>query len=121
MGGNNAFLKKQKERDRKFFEAGMQVGMQLASDYITLALRDPETIGKDIFGRGRIDKVLNKAMELDDHFWVAFGQDVEADHVQEEMDAALREVYGDDLVPFAQRYPMVQQMGYKKARKGWVD
>lgn len=121
MGGNNAFLKKQKQRDRDFFAAGLRVGMQIASDYITLALREPEIMKKDIFGRERIEKVLNHAMKLDDHFWVAFGQDVEADYVQEELDAKLREVYGDDLIPFAERYPQVRQMGYQKARKGWVD
>lgn len=120
MAGNE-YLKKQKERDRKNFAAGLQAGMQLACDYITMALRDPDCMGKDTFGRGRIEKLLSKSMEMDDHFWVAFGDDVEADYVQEEMDARLREVYGDELVPFAQRYPMVKQMGYQKSRKGWVN
>ena len=58
MGGNNAFLKKQKERDRKFFEAGMQVGMQLASDYITLALRSPDN-------RQTLEQLLQKRIAGD--------------------------------------------------------
>ena len=36
MGGKNDFIRKRDERDRKFFDAGMQVGIQMAADYITL-------------------------------------------------------------------------------------
>lgn len=116
----NAYLDKQRKRDQEFFMAGMNTGMQIASDYLQIALRDPEAMGKDTFGRKRIEKILQKCMELDDHFSVAFSGDVDADHAQEEMDALLREIYGDDLVPFKERYPNVKQFGYQKPKKGWV-
>jgi hypothetical protein len=56
---------------------------------------------------------------LDDHFCDAFSDSVEADYLQEEMDGVLREIFGDELIPFAERYPIVKQYGYLKARKGW--
>ena len=116
----NKYIKDRNEILRKGFAAGMQVGMQVASDYITMSLRDPKVVGGTPFGRERIERLMTNSMELDDHFWVAFSDEVEADYVQEEMDAKLREVYGDDLIPFAERYPNVKQYGYNKARKGWV-
>lgn len=118
--GQNEFLKKRDERDRKYFEAGMQTGIQTVTDYIQLALREPEAVGRDLFGRGRIEKLFAVCSKMDDHFHVAFSGGVEADYVQEELDAALREIYGDDLVPFGERYPWVKKFGYLKPQKGWV-
>lgn len=121
MGSKNDFLKKRDERDRRFFEAGMQTGIQMVTDFVQIALRDPQTVGKDTFGRGRIERLFQTCGALDDHFHVAFSGAVDADYVQEEMDASLREIYGDDLVPFALRYPWLKQLGYTKPQKGWVD
>lgn len=120
-GGKNAFLKARDERDRKFYEAGQMMGVQLAHDYVQLALRDPETMGKDIFGRARIERLFNKVQQLDDHYNLAFSKHKEADARQEELDANLREIWGDDTAPFAERYPYIQQFGYLKPQKGWVD
>ena len=116
----NKYIKDRKEIYKNGFAAGMRVGMQVASDYLTISLRDPKIVGGTPFGRERIERLMLNSMELDDHFWVAFSDEVEADYRQEEMDAKLREVYGDDLIPFAERYPNVKQYGYKKPRKGWV-
>ena len=119
-GGKNSFLKQREERDRQYFNAGMSTGIQLASDFIQMALRDPEVMGKDTFGKKRLEKVFAKCHELDDHYHVAFSGSVDADYVQEELDANLREIHGEELVPFDKRYPYVKQFGYMKARKGWV-
>lgn len=117
----NDFLKKRDERDRKFYDAGMVMGVQLCHDYVQMALRDPDVMKKDIFGRERIEKLFKKCTEYDEHFSIAFSREVDADYVQEEMDSILREIWGKDLVPFAERYPYAKQFSYKKAQKGWVD
>ena len=44
---------------------------------------------------------------------------VEVVHGRWEMDGVLREIFGDDLIPFQKRYPIVKQYGYLKSRKGW--
>lgn len=120
-GGKNAFLKQRDERDRKFFEAGMDMGLQLCHDYVQMALRDQDTMGKDVFGRGRIEKLFRNVLKLDDYFHLAFTTHVEADKRQEEMDAILREIWGEDLVPFDKRYPYAKKYSYRKRRKGWVE
>ena len=120
VNSKNEFLKKRDERDKKFFLAGMNQGIQLVHDFLEVALRDKETMGKDTFGKGRIDKIFDKIRQCDDHFHLAFTDHVEADKRQEELDAILREIYGDKLVPFAERYPYAKIYGYDKPRKGWV-
>lgn len=120
MAGKNEYLQKRDERDRQMLLAGMNLGMQAATDYMQIALRNPKVMKKDTFGRGRIDKILREIMELDDKFSKAYSADVDADYYQEKMDALLREIWGDDLLPFAERYPGLKKHGYNKPRKGWV-
>lgn len=120
MGSKNDLIKQLKERDRKTFSAGLYMGMQIAADYFQIALRDPSVMGKDTFGRKRIEKINEKTMELDDYFNTAFSSHVEAERYQEEMDRLLREIYGDDLVPFNERYPNLKNIKYDKPKKGWV-
>ena len=121
MSGKNEFLKQRAARDRACYDAGMQTGIQMVHDFVTMALRDRETMGKDAFGSGRMEKLWAKVKELDEHYQYAFSRHVEADAKQEEMDGVLKELYGEDLVKFADRYPFVRQYGYDKPQKGWVD
>ena len=118
--GKNEYLAQRQKRDQEMFAAGLNMGMQIAGDYFQMAVRDPEAVSKDIFGRGRIEKILKKTMELDEYFSLAFSEDVEAEKYQEEMDRKLREIWEDDLVPFMERYPNLKYYGYDKPRKGWV-
>lgn len=121
MGGNNsAFFKARDERDRKFFMAGMAMGIQMDQDFTQLSLRDPELMGKDIFGRIRIMKLRRNIAKLDDYFSICFSKHPEADKRRDEMDKGLQEIYGDDLDPFEERYPYATKFQYDKPMKGWV-
>lgn len=113
------FLEKQKQRDRKFFDAGMMFGLQLANDFYQMTLHDKNVMGSRVLGRTMIEKIAEHTSRLDDHFSDAFSDNVESDYLQEEMDGVLRDIFGKDLVPFAERYPIVKQYSYLKARKGW--
>ena len=55
----NDFLAKQRELQHGHFTAGLQSGRQQIIDCVSLALRDPEIMGKDTFGRDRLLKVVN--------------------------------------------------------------
>lgn len=122
MAGNkNTYLDRQRQRDQAFFDAGERVGIQKMWDYMQIALRDPEIMGKDVFGRKRLEKLFYKSKELADYFHTAFTDDKEADLVQRDMDAVLREIWGDDLSTFYERYPELKQLGYTKSRKNWRD
>ena len=109
MGKNN-YLQRRRDEQQVFLDVGERMGIQKTCDYIQIALREPEVIRK----------LFRRVAELADYFHTAFTFDVEADNRQEEMDAALREIYGDDLETFYERYPELKKIRYDKARKGWV-
>lgn len=114
----NDYLAKQKALMQASFETGEEIGMQRMWDYIQIALRSPEVMGKDTVGKSRMQKLYKKTVELADQFRLAFTTDPEADYVQEQLDAALREVWGDDLQTFYERYPQVKRIDYTKPHKG---
>ena len=117
----NDYLKRQADRDKAFFDAGERVGMQKCWDYVQIALRDQDVMGKDVMGRKRMERVFNRAKDLADYFAIAFSNNVEADKKQEELDALLREIWGEDLSVFYERYPEIKKIRYDKPQKGWVD
>lgn len=121
MSGKNEYLKQRAARDRAFYDAGMTTGIQMVHDFITMALRDQKTMGKDVFGKARLEKLFRKVKELDEYYQNAYSKHVEADAKQEEMDGVLKELYGEELIKFPERYPFVKQYGYGKPQKGWVE
>ena len=121
MAGNNTYLERQRKRDQAMLDAGEQIGMQKMWDYIQLGLREPEVMSKDVLGRKRLEKLYKKVSELADHFHTAFTEDVEADHRQEELDGALREIWEGDLCPFYERYPQLKKVDYTKPKKNWRE
>ena len=120
MAGNkNTYLDRQRERDQKFLDAGERMGIQKMWDYIQIALRDPEIMGKDVMGRKRLEKLYKKTAELANYFHTAFTDDVEADYYQEKLDKQLKDLWKERFPPFYERYPQLKRLGYDKARKGW--
>ena len=59
MAGNkNTYLDRQRERDQKFLDAGERMGIQKMWDYMQIALREEAVVGKDVFGRKRLEKLF---------------------------------------------------------------
>ena len=122
MAGNkNTYLERRQAVNQAMLDTGEQMGIQKMWDYIQIALRDPETMGKDVMGRKRLEKLCKKTMELANYFHTAFTDDVEADHRQEELDGALREIWDKDLFPFYERYPQLKKVDYTRPKKNWRD
>lgn len=117
--GKNGYLEKQLAVKQALIDAGVQCGKQQIVDYLTIALRDPDVVIEDFWGRERIDRLFAKLEALDKEYADAYTSKKEADYLQEKLDRLLREVYGDDLVPFSVRQPDIIQPGYNKSRKGW--
>ena len=115
----NDYLRKRQEMNQGFLDVGEQLGMQKMWDFMQIALRDPDVMGKDIFGQQRLKKLFLKLKELADEFSVAYADDKEADYYQEKLDDALRGIWGDEFQTFFERYPYIKQYGYQKGRKGW--
>ena len=55
----NDFLAKQAAMQRACFDAGLRSGRQQIIDMVSLVLRDPDIMGRDIFGKDRLLKVVN--------------------------------------------------------------
>lgn len=116
----NDYLARQRALIRSAADAGEQTGIQMMWDYMTIALRDPEVVGKDIFGDKRLRRLLNRIQELRHEFQPAFIDGPEMDYYQEKLDGCIREVWSEeDFFPFRERYPSIQTFGYDKPRKAW--
>ena len=113
----NDFLEKQRTLQRGYFSAGLQSGRQQILDCVSLALRDPEIIGKDIFGRDRLLKVVNGVSKYVDLYQKAWEKDNETDYYRAKLDAALADAYGEKLHDsFLVRYEFAPEFDYKKGK-----
>lgn len=115
----NGYLQRQAQTQQAWLDVGEEMGMQKMWDYVQLALRDPEVMGKDILGKERIRKIYAKLTEIANEYHTAFTADPEADYWQDALDRHLREVWGDELQTFYERYPYVKKFDYSRTRKEW--
>lgn len=118
--GKNAYLEQRAARDQYYFESGEAVGFQRCLDYMQNLLRNPKYVGRDIFGRKRWELLYEGLKECDKKFGNAFTHEVDADVCQEKLDSGIREIFGDDTLPFCERYPLFKKPDYNKPMKGWV-
>lgn len=119
MGSKNTYLERQQRQQQTWLDIGEEMGIQKMWDYVQIALRDPELMGKDTFGRQRLEKLYKHLAKIADTFSPAFTGSVEADYWQEKMDDSLRQIWDKDLQTFYERYPYIKKLGYHKAHKGW--
>lgn len=99
------------------FEAGITSGRQQIMDMVSLVLRDPEIMGKDIFGRERLLKVVKGVGDYIDRYELAWKKHDETDHMQKMLDANLAEAYGEKLADsFHVRYPYAPEYDYVKGK-----
>lgn len=117
MARPNAYLAKQATVNHGYFTAGLQSGRQQILDLISLVLRDPAIMGKDIFGKERLLKVVNGVGEYIDLYQQAWEKTDETDYYRAKLDAALAEAYGEGLHDsFLQRYEFAPEFDYKKGK-----
>lgn len=117
----NGFLKKQQTMNQWFLDVGMDTGFQKCWDLLQIVLHDPKVMGKDTFGKERIKKVFVAMKQKEKELGRAWSPILykDADVCQRDLDALLKEIWGDELCPFYERYPFIKQPGYDKGRKEW--
>lgn len=99
------------------FTAGLQSGRQQILDMVSLVLRDPDIMGKDIFGKDRLMRVIKGVGEYIDKYQPAWERSDETDYYQNRLDAALAEAYGEGLHDsFHKRYEYAPEFDYTKGR-----
>jgi hypothetical protein len=117
----NEFAKRQYAVKQAMLDVGMDTGFQKCWDLIQICLRDPEAVGKDIFGKERIKRLYDALMKHEKELGGAWLPSVEkeADVKQRDLDAALGEIWGEELCPFDRRYPQLKKADYAKGKKNW--
>lgn len=117
MAKKNAYLEKQKAIQNGYFEAGLQMGRQQIIDMLSLVLRDPEIMKKDIFGKDRLLSVVTGIGSYIDMYQPAWMKTDESDYYQVKLDDALAEAYGESLHnSFHTRYEFLPEYDYTKGK-----
>ena len=117
----NSFLAQQQAIKQGMLDVGMDTGFQKCWDLLQIALHDPEIMGRDTFGKERIKKIYWAMKELEKELGKAWLPTLhnDADVMQRNLDALLKEIWGDELCPFNKRYPFIKQPDYSKGNKNW--
>lgn len=113
----NDLLARQKVRDRVMLDVGLHCGRQQILDMMSLVLRDPSIMGKDIFGKKRLMDVIKGIGEYIDMYQPAWEKTDETDYYQKKLDDALAEAYGEELHDsFHKRYEFAPEFDYTRGR-----
>ena len=111
--GKNGYLARQKTVIDVYRQAEKQTYIQFMTDTLMLTLNDPKVMGKDVFGKERIKKLVAAWGKTFDKFHGALEKGDEADYYQEKMDVLLKRILGgDDFHPFSERYDWIKQQKY---------
>ena len=117
MAHKNNYLAERDAMRRAFLDAGIKMGRQQIIDMVSLVLRDPEIMGKDIFGKERLLKVVQGVNDYITKYNLAWQKHDETDYHRAKLDAALAEAYGEGLHDtFMERYEFAPEYDYKKGK-----
>lgn len=113
----NDYMARQRALQKACFDAGLKSGRQQILDMVSLALRDPDIMGKDVFGKDRLLKVVKGVSEYIDVYQKAWEKDDETDYYRAKLDDALGEAYGKGMHDtFLQRYEFAPEFDYVKGK-----
>lgn len=91
-----------------YLEARLQVVEQwhgqFQDDIMTIVLADSTVMGKDTFGPVRIRRINQRRDELWHQYCKALQEHPEADYLREDIDRRLKQILGDEAVPWHERY-----------------
>lgn len=115
--GKKDYLARQQEIYRANYNDGLNDGVRIALEMISLVLHDSEIMGKDIFGKDRLLKVVNGISAKIKVYQKAWGKDDETDYYRDKLDAALAEAYGEEMHDsFLERYQFAPEYDYGKGK-----
>ena len=115
--GKSGLLERIEVAKQEHFIAGLRSGRQQILDMMSLVLRNPDIMGKDIFGKDRLMKVVKGIGDYIDFYQPAFEKNDETDYYRFKLDDALAEAYGEDLHDsFLERYPHAPKFDYVKGK-----
>lgn len=110
----NAYLDRQKIALGQMSIMAHEVATQYYTDVLVLTLNDPEVMGSNAMGEGRIRKVLAAVEERHNRYFDALLRGPETDYYRDKLDEALRQVVKTDFTDFEHRYPQLRQINYRR-------
>ena len=117
MAQKNNYIAERDAIRKAHFEAGVKMGRQQIIDMVSLVLRDPQIMGKDIFGKDRLLKVVVGIDQYINEYDLAWQKHDETDYYRAKLDAALAEAYGEGLHDsFLERYEFAPEYDYRKGK-----
>lgn len=106
----NGYLQRQKATVNVFRQAEKDTCIQYMTDTLCLTLNDPDVMGKDVFGKKRLQKVIKAWGEKYDKYHGALEKSDDADYHQIKLDERLGCIFGDDMDKFGKRYPWLNDL-----------
>lgn len=108
----SGYLAKQEAKTDLKVQRAKETCAQFMQDTLVATLNDEVVMGGRAFGKVMISRIIDAWWEKQKEFLPALLKGVEADYHQDMLDARLRDVYKDDLVPFPERYPWIKKQTY---------
>lgn len=100
----NDFLARMKQAETERLYIVQTWTAQLMVDLFMDTLNDPDVMGKDVFGAGRLDKICKAVMAQFDKYCRAIQKDPEADYIREKIDRRQKQIFKEKFLPWKDRY-----------------
>lgn len=110
--GRNGYREREKTKIDIFRTAEKDTQIQYMTDTLVLVLNDPAIMGKDVFGKKRLLKIIEAWGKKYDEFHAVFENNDETDYYQMKLDKCLRQIFGDDMENFGARYPWIRDQTF---------
>ena len=77
---------------------------QCCLDAISIALNDPEVMGRDTFGKARLARLNVGFIKYFEMIYPALTKNEKASYIREDVDRRLRQIHGEELLEWGKRY-----------------
>ena len=105
MAKPSAYIIKQQKQQLARDTVVMQWSHQMVYDALTMVLNDKEVMGKDVFGKERLNRLCVALNAKIAEIMPGLSNKVNASYVRAQVDRELKRICGDDFEPWTERYP----------------
>ena len=98
------FVQRQRARDLELNAIVSQWSSQIMLDAVTITLNNPAVMGKGVFGRQRLLKLLPAICEAADETHKGLEKRDDASYTRQRTDERLKAILGDAALPWQRRY-----------------
>lgn len=109
--GKNDYAKRLQVRKQLESEIIQRWTAQLCLDVITIVLNDPEVMGKDTFGKERLQRIGKAFNRYYGECIIGLSPNVAASHVRAQVDQRLVQIWGPEFESWEERYYLWEDKG----------